>query len=88
MYVKVFKIVFAGQGVLNVILRIQEPAFYQIMGRSIVVQCFKRKVEAIQSKIEDKSDKNFTKRANRFAARYSVTVNDDNKGLTARPISA
>ena len=58
------------------------------MGRSIVVQCFKRKVEAIQSKIEDKSDKNFTKRANRFAARYSVTVNDDNKGLTARPISA
>ena len=58
------------------------------MGRSIVIQCFKRKVEAIQSKIEDKKDRKFTMRANRFAARYSVNVNDDNKGLTARPIFA
>ena len=58
------------------------------MGRSIVGQCFKRKVEAIQNKLEDKSDKKFTKRANRFAARYSVNVANDKKGLTARPIFA
>ena len=58
------------------------------MGKSIVVQCFKRKVEAIQSKIEDKSDKKFTKRANRFAARYSVAVQDDKKRCNARAIGS
>lgn len=70
-----FKILFATQGYFNPLLRVSEPAFYQIVSKKLKsALCSRRKIEEQRASLQAAEDQKFASRASHFVSRNSSDI--------------
>lgn len=69
-YIRMFKIIFASQGIINPILRCSEPSFLQIVTKKFKIFfcffCRKNEIVVQQEALQTAEDRRFINRASRF----------------------
>lgn len=78
------KIMFGIQGYFNPILRVSEPAFYQIVSHKIKTSiCCRRRDNKRQAELQKKEDKKFMAQASKFLNRISVNLKQTLNGSSS-----